>query len=349
MSVVGFKQHQLYHEAQRRVKQAQPLVLYTDEQSLLLPAPNNIIFELFNTIVAQISSDSLLEYVSNNMAEYLTSTWSTKITQRAVKRLRREQTLDIKAGLLSSAPLIRLSRLTAGGKARSPSKSPADNSKVGSRESQPASRARQKSPPLNYRQSDAIALAVQQVHEHLMWRIHNNNVTQITSLLIKLMLDDGYKRGKLKAEAYDDVAPSLEDWRAQKLIKLYAFGNAPASDQKLILASTSSGDLTRWIANYIDGSEKQLRVDLLRKLAGALRDKTKNCIYLTNELNDALMSLKTDAIRCALLVDRARVFEHPNEKLDTSTCDLLREGKLYIVASLKCIQFAPDPAAESCC
>lgn len=325
------KQHQLYHEAQRRLKQPQPVVRYTADRPLILPSPNNIIFELFGTVVLELSSERLLDYVSSNLANYLKSNWSAKMSQRIIRRLRREQALDARAGLLSSAPLIRFTR--------------AKQKSESSRESSGG----QKSPPLTYKSADELSkTAVQQVYEHVMWRIRNNRVTQITSLLIKLMLDDAYKQSKLKAESFADVAPCFEDWRAQKLIKLYAFGNAPANDQKLILANTSAGDLTRWIANYIDGSDKQTRPDLLRKLVDALRDKTRNCFYLTNDLNDAIASIRGDAIRCSLLVDRNNCVQRP-DCLDAHVCDLIRVGKLFIVDSLACIQLAPDPTSENCC
>lgn len=285
--------------------QPQPFIKYLSNSSLLLSAPNNIIFELFNTIIHDLPETNFMEFMIKNFCDYLSENWTNKMTQRAVKRLRREQAIDIKAGL-KGIPVIA--------------------SKNGH-------------------------VAVKQVYEHIMWRIRSNNVTQITSLIIKQALDDGYKRGILKAVAYDDVFSSFEEWRSIKLIKLYAFGNAPANDQKLILSNTQAGDLTKWIANFVDGSEKRRKPDLLAKLSGALRDKRKNCMYITNDIDDARMSIQTGSIRCVLVVDRLRLYDSIEtlRSISPSIEPMITGGQIYILSSLNCIQFVPDPTSDNCC
>lgn len=337
----------LYHQALELQAQQQPVVKHTAAKALLMTAPNNIIFELFNTIVKEISSDKLLEFIKNNLSGYIEANWSNNTTKRAIERLRREQAVDIKAGLLD-VPIIRRPPLLKSSKTSSP------QIKSSSREESPQDSARQqkqRSPPLTYKASSKISEAVQQVYNHIMWRINTNNVTQITSLIVKLALDSGYKQGKLKAELYGEVLACFEDWRSSKLIKLYAFGDAPANDQRLLLANTNHGDLTKWIANYIDGSEKREKPDLLRKLAGALRDKTKNCIFITNNLTDAVRSLQTDSIRCSFVVDRKCQYEQLQlvANFSDSIEPLLKSGKLYVMSSLDCVQFAPDPTSAECC
>lgn len=338
--------HSLYHEAKRRASLAQPVQRYSEAGSLLLLAPNNIIFELFNTIIRDIPSDRLLDFITNSLTDYLEQNWSNKITQQIFRRLKREQAVDIRAGL-KSIPLIRCST----GAAEPRQKAADDEPSARSRSRDSLSGKAQRSPPLSYTTDDTRQKAVRQIYEHVMWRIRTENVTQITSLLVKLALDDGYKRGKLKAEIFDDVERNFEHWRAKLLIKLYAFGDAPATDQKLILSSTSRGDLTKWLANYIDGSEKRQNLDLIRKLAGALRDRTKNCVFLTHDLRDGVRSLQTGSIRLALIVDRAKQYEplSGSRDFESEVKALIKSGKLYIISSLDCVRFAPDPTSESCC
>lgn len=399
--------HDLYHEAKRRAAEPQPIIKHEKAKSLLLSAPNNIIFELFNTIVKELPGERILEFITNNLADYLNLAWDNKITQRAILRLRREQAADMKAGLGIDAPIIvRLRQIfsppqsrpkmpapvVVAGRTSSPAKqvsikspdrpsqsprqprspsalkSPSGigggqlSSRESSKQQQPTSMrlrsgngpsSAQRSPPLNYGKQTSKQDAVKQVYEHIMWRIKSGNVTQITSLILKLALDDGYKRGKLKAELYDDVEFNFKDWRSSKLIKLYAFGDAPANDQKLLLSSTDSGDLTSLVANYIDGSDKRQNPDLIRKLASALRDKTKNCIFITNDLSDALRSLETGSLRCAFVVDRLKQYDQPFEQravdFSNQVEPLIVSGKLYILDSLNCVEFAPDPTADNCC
>lgn len=315
--------HELFHEARRRAGQPQAPIKHRASGSLLLPAPNNIIFELFNTVLKEPSPGSLLEFVSNGLKEYLNKNWNQNITKQIVRRLRREQLIDLRAGLVD-APAIKSIR------------------------SHPESLNKPSSPSIidTKPEHSGRDSNVNQVSEHILWRIRTGNVSQITSLLIKLVLDEGYRSGKLQAAAYDDVAACFEDWRSQKLIKLYSFGSAPPNDQKLILASTSSGDLTRWIANYIDGTEKRQKPDLIKKLASVLRDRTRNCIYITNELLDAINSLETGVIRCAFVVDRLGRYNEPWPK---KVEQLLVEGKLFFMTALACVEFAPDPSSDSCC
>lgn len=345
MAVHKHSQHDLYEEALRRQSQPQSVVKHTASRALLLTAPNNIIFELFDTVLKEISAGKLLDYINKNLSSYLEANWSDKTTKRALERLRREQAVDIKAGLVD-VPIIR--RFPA---AVTSPKEASKGSKTDPKFESQQQQRKQRSPPLTYKASSRLSDAVQQVYQHIMWRINTRNVTQITSLIVKLALDSGYKQGKLKAELYSDVAPCFEDWRGSKLIKLYAFGNAPPNDQILLLANTNNGDLTKLVANYIDGSEKREKPDLIRKLAGALRDKTNNCIFITNDLDDALKSLQTGSLRCVFVVDRKSRYEvlQSIPEFAHTVQPLVQNGKLYIMSSLSCVQFAPDPTLSECC
>lgn len=359
MSSPNLAKHDLYHEARRGASLARPIQRYSDEASLLLLAPNNIIFELFGTVVKKIPAERLLSFITDSLMEYLEQNWENKITQQIFKRLKREQAVDIRAGL-KSIPLIKYSTAASSsrniGQQRSATKESEGASRSQSRDSTSSSttstnQSAQKSPPLSYTTSDSKHKAARQIYEHVMWRIRTENVTQITSLLVKLALDDGYKRARLKAEIFEDIPKNFELWRSQLLIKLYAFGEAPANDQKLILSSTNRGDLTKWLANYIDGSEKRQNIDLIRKLASALRDRTNNCVYLTHDLPDAIRSLQTNSIRLVLLVDRTKKYDPISaiEGFKSTVEPLISGGKLFIISSLDCVKFAPDPTNETCC
>lgn len=402
--------HEQYHEALRRAQQPQAVMKHRKPKSLLLPAPNNIIFEMFNTIIMEIPSERLMDFITKNLRDYLLAHWSSKILQQMIRRLKREQAIDVRAGL-TSVPVIKFStgaqtsrspttivdvRKLYLGSAQSP-QSPNDRGSLAAVPATASPTAAAKSAPDNQltpitsrtsiqpprptirsgigpansggvaqvaikepvQGTDPKATAaatrrqtiVAQVYDHIMWRIQTDNVTQAASLLIKFALDDGYKKGKLKSEPYEDVGPCFEDWRGQKLIKLYAFGAAPANDQKLVLASSTAGDLTKWIANYIDGAEKRHKPELIRILAATLRDKTKNCIFITNELIDAIRSLDSGAIRCVLLVDRLNRYEPITSMPNFSTQiePLIQKGKLFIMSTLACVDFAPDPSSENCC
>jgi len=401
-------------EAQKRAQQPQPIIKHKRDKSLLLTAPNNMIFELFNTIIKEIPSERLVEFITQNLREYLYLNWTDKTVYRLIRRLKREQALDVQAGL-TTVPVIKFStgvqtgrspttvihvkrppvttlaslKSTVGGSPQSPqsqipssqidaptnqqtpqqTQPPAQSRKLQSKRSKtvpgspPRPHLRSMTGPTKKGEPTAEETqgaqvnnqqrmnAANQVYEHIMWRVNSDNVTQVTSLLIKMALDDGYRKGKLKTEPYDDVAPCFEDWRGQKLIKLYTFGAAPPNDQKLVLSSTTQGDLTKWVANFIDGSEKRQKPDLIRILAATLRDKTKNCIFITNELLDAMRSLDTGALRCVFLVDRLERYE-PITSMPNFTAQiepLIAGGRLFVMSSLSCVEFVQDPNPENCC
>lgn len=332
--------HPLYHEAVRRASQPQPFTVHSRPRGILLTMPNNVIFELIHTIVRETALKQSMSYIESELEHYLESTWDTKTTQRVIMRLRRDQAIELRVDPPSDLPLI--CKLI---KKSSPE---LDNR----RSLSPNSKSSGKVKSDSSRKSVNQRTMIKQVYDHIIWRIKSGRVTQITSLIVKLALEDGYKRGKLKVQLYDDVKHNFQDWRSNKLIKLYAFGNAPPQDQKLMLSSTNQGDLTPWIANYVDGSEKRQNPDLIRKLASALRDRTKNCIFITHDIDDAIRSIETGALRCAFLLNRDFIFEplESNAALQSQpTKDLIASGKLYVINSLDCVEFIPDPTIPTCC
>lgn len=342
--------HPLYYEALRKASEPQAHIVHSERRSIMLTMPNNIIFELIGTIVSETPQEQLVKYVQAELKSYLKTNWTNKTTQRIVNRLRREQAIDLKAeNGVAAFPVI--SKFPK--RLKSPSKittvksveNSSSTSKSGSKDKDKNS---SKGNPVN----DSGKALIDQVYDHVMWRIRSDKVTQITSLMIKLLIEDGYKRNKLKVKLYDDVKDNFLNWRSKNLIKLYSFGNAPAFEQKLMLASTTQGDMTQWIANYIDGSDKKSGSELIKKLASALRDKTNNCIYITHDLEDALRSIETGAIRCVFLLDRQSKFKPLDANpifQPSSVKSNITQGKLYVMESLDCVDFVSDPTTATCC
>lgn len=337
-----------------------PITVYNKPKSLILSAPNNIIFELFDTIVKTIGSDELQHFIEKELKNYLKLNWTNKTLQTAITRLRRDLVVDRRAKSPSLPPDIgKLPTNQPTNKSRTPSISGLRVSSPTSRTSRISSRGHSLlSTPAGSNVSaisnisDEDIKIIDQVYQHIIWRIRAEKVTQITSLIIKFAIEDGYKRGAIKTRLFDDVKENFADWRSEKLIKLYSFGNLPPNDQKLLLNNTDAGNLHQYIANYVDGSEKKQNFELIKTLVSALRDKTNNCIYITNDLNDAVKSIETGALRCVFIVDRANVYLNSlQEKVGNNSDlrDLIVRGKLYFVSSLNCIQFVPDPATRECC
>jgi enolase-phosphatase E1 len=78
----------------------------------------------------------------------------------------------------------------------------------------------------------------------------DSKCTALKSLQGKIW-HEGYELGELHGEVYPDVPPALERWsREGKLIAIFSSGSVLA--QKLLFASTSGGDLTRYMCAHFD-------------------------------------------------------------------------------------------------
>src|SRR5207244_11483289 len=63
--------------------------------------------------------------------------------------------------------------------------------------------------------------------------------------------EEGYKRGELRGQVFDDVPRALERWQKQeKKISIFSSGSVLA--QKLLFTHATAGDLSRHISHYFD-------------------------------------------------------------------------------------------------
>ncbi len=62
---------------------------------------------------------------------------------------------------------------------------------------------------------------------------------------------EGYQKGELRGEVFQDVPPALERWHQKKIdIRIFSSGSILA--QRLLFSSTATGDLTRFLNGYFD-------------------------------------------------------------------------------------------------
>ncbi|KAI9317235.1 2,3-diketo-5-methylthio-1-phosphopentane phosphatase [Dichotomocladium elegans] len=65
------------------------------------------------------------------------------------------------------------------------------------------------------------------------------------------MWKEGYAKGELFGEVYDDVVPKMDQWRAAgKKLYIYSSGSVPA--QKLLVRYSDKGNLTAYFSGYFD-------------------------------------------------------------------------------------------------
>ena len=86
---------------------------------------------------------------------------------------------------------------------------------------------------------------------YLQWLIaRDSKCTPLKNLQGKIW-QEGYAKGELKGEVYDDVPRAMTRWKEQgRDIAIYSSGSVLA--QQLLFTSTRYGDLTRHISNFFD-------------------------------------------------------------------------------------------------
>jgi len=62
---------------------------------------------------------------------------------------------------------------------------------------------------------------------------------------------DGYQKGELHGDVFQDVPPALEWWR-RKGVDVRIFSSGSVLAQRLLFSSTHAGDLTRFLNGYFD-------------------------------------------------------------------------------------------------
>lgn len=78
--------------------------------------------------------------------------------------------------------------------------------------------------------------------------------------------EEGFAKGDLKAELYEDVQPALASW-VSKGLKTYIYSSGSRQAQKNLFAHTKSGDLRHLISGFFDTtSGLKVRLTILQHL-----------------------------------------------------------------------------------
>mgnify|MGYP002721179644 FL=1 len=92
----------------------------------------------------------------------------------------------------------------------------------------------------------------------------------------------GYAKGELTGEIYEDVPPALRRWmRAGLRLYVYSSGSVPA--QKLLFRHTPEGDLTPLFQSYFDTTIGPKREsDSYRAIARAIGGAPEEALFLSD-------------------------------------------------------------------
>jgi enolase-phosphatase E1 len=90
------------------------------------------------------------------------------------------------------------------------------------------------------------------------WMDADAKVTPLKTLQ-GMIWNEGYQRGELKSEVYDDVVPALRRWHAAG-VHLYVYSSGSEAAQKLLFGHLPQGDLTPLFDGFFDtrvGAKRQ--------------------------------------------------------------------------------------------
>lgn len=146
-------------------------------------------------------------------------------------------------------------------------------------------------PPLLKAPADQILIedAVAYIH----WLMDRDSKTTALKSIQGKLWDEGYARGELHSDVFEDVPRAFERWRQQgKTICIYSSGSVLA--QKLLFAHTEAGDLTAYIRAYFDTNIGPKReAASYRRIASELELAPREIVFVsdvTAELDAAALS-----------------------------------------------------------
>jgi len=134
---------------------------------------------------------------------------------------------------------------------------------------------------------------LESIVEYIEWLMDRDRKSAPLKSLQGRIWEEGYKRGDLRAQVFDDVPRALERWRKQdKTISIFSSGSVLA--QKLLFTHAMAGDLSRYIFYYFDttvGSKTDKHS--YQKIANVLQRLPSEIVFISD------VSVELDAAKSA--------------------------------------------------
>jgi enolase-phosphatase E1 len=117
---------------------------------------------------------------------------------------------------------------------------------------------------------------------YIQWLMDRDRKTTALKSIQGKIWDDGYSKGELHSQVYDDVPRAFARWQQHgKDISIYSSGSVLA--QKLLFANTEAGDLTPFISAFFDtnvGAKKE--VESYRRIAVELGSPPAQVAFISD-------------------------------------------------------------------
>lgn len=117
---------------------------------------------------------------------------------------------------------------------------------------------------------------------YIHWLMDRDRKTTPLKSIQGKLWDEGYTRGELHGQVFEDVPRAFERWGKQgKAICIYSSGSVLA--QKLLFAHTEAGDLTRYIRAYFDTNTGPKReIESYQRIASELEQAPREIVFVSD-------------------------------------------------------------------
>jgi enolase-phosphatase E1 len=139
------------------------------------------------------------------------------------------------------------------------------------------------------------------VSAYVRWLMdHDRKSTGLKSLQGKIW-EEGYRAGELRGEVYPDVPPALARWREHgRDIAIFSSGSVQA--QRDLFATTTAGDLTRFIRAYFDTTTGPKGVANSYTSIAAALGRSPDTVLFLSDVAAELDAARTAGMQTALCV-----------------------------------------------
>jgi len=147
---------------------------------------------------------------------------------------------------------------------------------------------------------DAEIASLDDLVAYLHWLMDQDRKSTPLKTLQGKIWEDGYRKGILRSQIFEDVPQALRRWHEQgKEIHIYSSGSVLA--QKLLFAYSEAGDLTALIDGYFDTNiGAKTNADSYRRITTALEREPAEIMFLSDRITelDAAADAGLAAVLC---------------------------------------------------
>ena len=131
------------------------------------------------------------------------------------------------------------------------------------------------------------------VVQYVFWLMDRDRKSTGLKSLQGKVWQEGYVKGELRSQVFQDVPPALRYWKNKNLdVRIFSSGSVLA--QKLLFANTEVGDLTHLLCGYFDTNiGPKTDQESYRQIANEFRLPASEVLFISD------MAAELDAAKCA--------------------------------------------------